>query len=502
MLALRFDFLAGRYHATEWDRHVNEGSIEWPPSPWRILRALVSASYRAEVPVAHAQAVVSALSAPPVYALPRTSSAHLRHYMPIPGSTTLVIDAFAVTEGGAHSPASLVVAWPEVALSAEQISVLRSICDHVGYLGRGESWVAATVATDWHGKANAVPVGEGGAATNDDASFVTLPALEAPALYAAWRQGFVDAQIGKKKRLPPETLWDALHADTAALQKDGWSRAPGMRPVRYAVDSSALANVRAPSVARAKAVPVVRFRIQSAVSPSLRDAVSIGERMRQAAMSHSDRILGRQLTVFTGKAENGEPAQGHAHAYWLAEDRDSDGFVDHLVGFAPGGFDDDARRVLGEVRRLWGRSGHDLELVLIESGTAAELGTTLAQGGPTHSPLLGSATEWVSRTPFVPPRHLKKGDGPEDQLRRLLEKNGYPEPVRIDPYRSAFVDEPGTRHKPIAWLEFRRERGNGFGARGSSQGFGFRLQFEQPVRGPLALGYGAHYGLGQFVAVR
>ena len=39
---LAFRFPLGRYHANPWDRAVNEGATEWPPSPWRILRALVA----------------------------------------------------------------------------------------------------------------------------------------------------------------------------------------------------------------------------------------------------------------------------------------------------------------------------------------------------------------------------------------------------------------------------------------------------------------------------
>ena len=42
-LAIRFPL--GRYHATPWDRSVNEGATEWPPSPWRLLRALVATWY-------------------------------------------------------------------------------------------------------------------------------------------------------------------------------------------------------------------------------------------------------------------------------------------------------------------------------------------------------------------------------------------------------------------------------------------------------------------------
>ena len=42
MLRIDLTLLAGRFHATPWGRHVNEGEPEWPPSPWRLLRALVS----------------------------------------------------------------------------------------------------------------------------------------------------------------------------------------------------------------------------------------------------------------------------------------------------------------------------------------------------------------------------------------------------------------------------------------------------------------------------
>ena len=42
MLAVGLKFPAGRFHATPWGRHVNEGAPEWPPSPWRLLRALLA----------------------------------------------------------------------------------------------------------------------------------------------------------------------------------------------------------------------------------------------------------------------------------------------------------------------------------------------------------------------------------------------------------------------------------------------------------------------------
>jgi len=43
MIGISVSFPSGRFHATPWGRHVNEGATEWPPSPWRFLRALVAA---------------------------------------------------------------------------------------------------------------------------------------------------------------------------------------------------------------------------------------------------------------------------------------------------------------------------------------------------------------------------------------------------------------------------------------------------------------------------
>ena len=48
--------------------------------------------------------------------------------------------------------------------------------------------------------------------------------------------------------------------------------------------------------------------------------------------------------------------------------------------------------------------------------------------------------------------------------------------------------------RSIHWMEFRRNRKEGR----VRSGYGFRLEFKEPVPEPLALGYGCHFGLGQF----
>ena len=66
MTVLQLSFPAGRFHATPWGRHVNEGAVEWPPSPWRIVRALIATWHwkaKADVPEAVMRSLVTALAA-------------------------------------------------------------------------------------------------------------------------------------------------------------------------------------------------------------------------------------------------------------------------------------------------------------------------------------------------------------------------------------------------------------------------------------------------------
>lgn len=48
MPTVKLRFPGGRYHATPWGHHVNEGRIEWPPSPWRLLRAFIACGFTSQ----------------------------------------------------------------------------------------------------------------------------------------------------------------------------------------------------------------------------------------------------------------------------------------------------------------------------------------------------------------------------------------------------------------------------------------------------------------------
>ncbi len=147
MPTLQLRFPSGRYHATPWGYHVNEGQIEWPPSPWRLLRALIASGFATqrwrEIPPVARQLVEKLAGTLPSYRLPATSAAHSRHFMPIGTlekgreKTTLVFDTWANVGDEA-----LLVHW-DCNLMHDETRQLRELTECLGYLGRSESWVEA-----------------------------------------------------------------------------------------------------------------------------------------------------------------------------------------------------------------------------------------------------------------------------------------------------------------------------------------------------------------------
>ena len=114
MLLIELAFPANRYHATPWDRHVNEGVCEWPPSPYRLVRGPYNAwkRKRPDWPELHVTSLFEALSsAPPVYCLPRAAVSHTKSYLSQnernPTAKTAIFDGFV-----ALSPRSkLLMGW-------------------------------------------------------------------------------------------------------------------------------------------------------------------------------------------------------------------------------------------------------------------------------------------------------------------------------------------------------------------------------------------------------
>lgn len=576
MVTLDIELLTGRYHATPWGRGVNEGAVEWPPSPWRLLRALLATWHRLgrEEPEATVRQLLAQLSAePPTFELPPAAVAHTRHYLPLYGmkkntgtnDTRKVLDAFvhaddppsaeARSAGGAGSAAArpvIRVSWPNVQLIADEADALVTLADGLAYLGRAEGWVAATAYTTAppplaYPSMDVVQPVQPGEPVSGELVDVLCPA-SAPD-FAAWRTQSIEAAVvaaraqaaaGKEKaavnkakkamaKVLPADHFAALHAETADLQKQGWSAPPGAKQVAYERPRDCLHTARVYQRPRpAPELPTcARFVLDSAVPPRITGAVRLGERI------HAELVrLSGGAPVFTGCAPRaadgtaGAPLSGHRHAYVLPETRARSGgmpgAVDGVVIYAEMGFDERAQLALQQLGTLGRRSGHDWQLALEVLGSADEVA---ARGhGGKGAWALQQGQRWRSVTPFVPTRGVKRRrngkprveaasglilGSPEHDLRRLAQLAGLPEIVGLrflDDTRlgGRRVDDLRPGGKRVSWLDFQTRRPPhkaNHGARGAGRGYGFELVFAKPVAGPLALGFGAHLGLGLFEPV-
>jgi CRISPR-associated protein Csb2 len=536
LLAIEFSFPCGRYHATPWDAHVNEGIVEWPPSPWRILRGLIATRHLKAAEVVSEETlarIVEALSAElPLYALPLGGSGfHSRHYMPLfSGKTTKVFDTFLHFPRGSR----LVVAWPQSALDPDLVSPLECLIERLGYLGRAEALVegrfcdAESLTFDC--RPAVAPAGRDTDAQGEYRGVIRLLAPVPPAELVRWRGAALDERNSRalnekirrarEKGKPedsvklstkeiaaletslPTSVYETLTVETDVMRKGHWSRPPGSRWVDY-TRPRLESRLDARTIPPPRVLPTVaRYALAGQVLPRLTDTVFEAERIRTALLSQSG-----AAPVFSGRDPvTGALLTGHRHAFFIPEANGRHGHITHITLYARMGFDDLARAALERLNRVWQRSGHDLQMVLLGVGDPEDFAGTRAEAG--QCPLLVAADTWESRTPFVPTRHPKSRrtgqqevdehglivGSPEHDLVRLLIGQGFPRP-----HKTERMSATSLGGKPTRWLAFRTERRKGHGRRAGLHGVGFRVTFSSPIRGPLAVGYGAHFGLGCFV---
>ncbi|WP_280554641.1 type I-U CRISPR-associated protein Csb2 [Halomonas sp. 25-S5] len=501
MLAIAFRFPAGRYHATPWGRHVNEAEVEWPPSPWRLLRALIATWHRKadslEYPEDLLRGLIDSLSASlPVYRLPPAVRAHTRHYMPMReggrDKNTMIFDAFVRLP----PESDVVVAWFELDLPDDQTALLDILLRDMGFLGRAESWVEACRQPDWSGEPNCRPAE---IAVDADTGEITDPIrLIVPltnSAYRDWRKARLaeippkakGKAVARLRKTLPEHLLDSLRLDTADIQAAGWSRPPGARFVTYQRPYDCFTPTSTPGKPAAtmrRSVTTVSFALLGKPLPRLEDAVRIGELMRMATMSRAKRSFGEEAVPKELTGHDMPAGNRHGHAFYLPEDVDGDGHIDHLLVHAPAGLSRQALHALDAVTRVWSRDGAEWQVVLEGYGVPAELH---------QSRYNGAGTDWVSVTPYLHPWHRKKHLDVQAQIRRECRERGLPEPIEITLIPDVQVGN--SRRRSVHFHRFRSRRGL---TQPDTRGQFCRLTFPEPVTGPLALGFGCHFGLGVF----
>lgn len=487
MLLIRISFLTGRYHSTPWGRNVNEGVPEWPPSPYRLIRAIYDAwkRKRPEWPLSKVMPLLSAVaSEPPLFSLPQASASHTRAFLSqnLKNVTKrqLIFDAFVLME----KESSVLVGWPGVNLDATQEAELNELLSLINYLGRSESWVSAKIdpaveGIDW----NCTPA-QTQSSRNGEAVKVACPISYRE--YSA--RPYILSRSSLKEASRIIDWMEALAWSTSEMLKFRQSEPPALRYQTYSLAAHYF-DLK-PSSRKAATGPDVNgvlYAMESKVPPSVISTIDVSDRFRRKLMGIHKKIAGdpRKLSKrFSGKEADGSPKKGHGHVYILPQDMDRDGLLDHILVVCKELLSLEEQLALDRMNSIWQPDGKpDIQLIPVQWGRIGELKGTEPR------------TNFTSATPFLPPRHYRKGRGDfmewiAGEVRKESEYHGFPRPIDIKP-----VVKLEGKDRSFRWLEFRRNRKTD-----SSQiGYGFRIIFSEPVAGPIALGYGAHFGLGLFV---
>ena len=487
MLIIELEFPAGRYHANPWGRNVNEGEVEWPPSTYRLGRALIDIwkRRRPEWSDERMHAVLKSLSGAAWYSLPPATPAHTRSFLssnqPDPSAKQLIFDAFVVVNRDKKLYIGL-DANPE----PSTVEHLDELLNEVNYLGRSESWVKASVRSsslgiDW----NCIPWSPGNEHNSTD--IVRVACILSPDDYAqlTYRPERIETDGKKLVRTGKACSWcEALSLSTNRLLDEGWSAPPALLWRDYTRSPDAL-TIRPPRPEpSSREVRYAKYALVSRVLPRVTETASFAGKIRRHLMGIHARIQNDPRLVsqrFSGKTPEGKPLDGHSHAFYVPLDEDDDGRIDHLLVYVKEPFDASELKALNVLRSVWQSGGRpDVQIVL----------TSLAPKVP-----MCRGVRWISSTPFVTARHYRKGRGPYDEwlkeeILRECRFHGLPEPVDLE-----WIFSTVNTQRPVRWFEFQR------GRRGEvpSSGYGCVLTFAEPVFGPFLLGAGCHFGLGLFM---
>ena len=459
-VAIRFPL--GRYHATPWDRSVNEGATEWPPSPWRLLRALVATWYTRwpDLSAPVLDGLLDALGDPPCYLTPRERPGHTRHYLPDlshrkgePGRTDLTLDPYL----SVGRDKELLVGW-DADLESEQRQVLAKLAELLPYLGRADSVCEARLLDDDHVPDESWwrPGAQGGRTTR-------LLASARPVSRAALEMSTV--QVRKSRRtVPPDTCW-----------------------VNYAVTEP----LTAPQPRRAGTdVTAVRFAIISRAPVTAVNGILLADKVHAVAARIFAGEEGRHILGYSGAPTN------HQHAHWIpiAAGTGHADPVTSLVVYMPNGLSAQEVARLVTIQQVTGQRGPGGDGYQVKGLPEVKL---LLQGagpiGQVAPELCGPARRWRSWTPYLPVRHRKRDSLAEYVSADVSAELGYRD---LPPAACTFADPDAGL--PDRWARGYRRYRLSERMDSARPGLGLRLEFAQEVAGPVLLGQLSHFGYGIF----
>ncbi|MCB9389531.1 MAG: type I-U CRISPR-associated protein Cas5/Cas6 [Acidimicrobiia bacterium] len=523
---LEFFFPFGRYHATSWDRAANDGSVEWPPAPWRILRALYAcwANHELERTDGIAEeemlGVLGKLAVPPTMVTAPVDEAHTRHYMPSASHRTTnrsagtdrIIDSFAVVPAarGPKPRSALKVSWP-VELSAPERDRLAAAAGSIGYLGRAESTCWAVLVDEM--RAASAPAGLNHRGLAGERRWEARPAelSASPSDVSVMLDGAV-ADVDEASLLTPDIgsgfKPEHLLATVAKVRiADRRAMPVGSKFVRYWAKPAGGSRLRSRKPVTGDRVESLRWVLDPATRPSATLGLAYAELLRarsKKVLEGADDTRSDVHLIVGHRAGDEQPAHGHRHAHFLFLDEDRDGLIDHATLWVPDGLSPSSAAKL--LKRVSGVGSDD-------GGPARRVNMRFLSAGPlqTVTPwLIGPSTVWATNTPFCVPRFQKRETTEQfvaNAIERELASRGIDTSV-VSISISGQRDTPDHRFPmrdlPVRFRRHRSKRRRGPQRDGHERGhfarnpFAVRVEFGSAVTGPLVLGHYSHFGLGVF----
>jgi CRISPR-associated protein Csb2 len=497
-IILRQEFPLGRFHATPWRVNpFDDPHGEWPPSPWRLVRAVTARWYQwaREASREHEVAKLKELQA----ALCRSTYAF---HLPPNTRRGIALRQYHPTEFGWHPedkkkpsmrsygtslvqdnywcvPPELPVWWfIEGDDWTDDLRDLLGQClERMTYFGRAETLTRVRLAgaTDDIPEANCTLADTRGAgavpvlspldtATPDDVERTT------------------DDPEAVKRAVPPGAQWlYAVRPERPAARER--RRVPEHRSDCHLMQFAIGWNV-APE---RRAIVRLTARFRGAV---LRELLRLKTGDVSASWTKASREVREAVSDMIGKDANGHALKGHRHTEFLVWCEDGQP-TRILVWRGPRAFeaDEQAAMLLAAEREIsWAAAGSDVDewrvrLIPLDRAVPPPPGF----GGEV-------ASVWESVTPYVPPRHHLRGgkvrerESMAEQIRREVRAREIAADVDVELVgtpRWVAVHVPRREADKRAFI-------------GDRRGQMVRLRFGTPVVGPIRLGHSSSFGLGLF----
>ena len=501
-VVLRQEFWLGRFHATPWRVNpFDDPHGEWPPSPWRLARAITARWYQwareaEKEPILEELEELQAALCKSTYAFHLATNARkgspLRQYHPTEFGWRPAEKKKAGTRSYGTSlvqdnywciPPEAPVWWfiDSESWRPDLVAMLGQCLSRMTYLGRAETLTRIRLAA----AQEVIP--EPNCTLVDKRTSGAVPVLSP--LESATRADIertTDDPDAVKRTVPPGAR--VLYA---------------VRPLRP------VARERRRIPARRPNCHLMQFALGWKVAPDPRAVVRLTSRFRGAVLRELLRLrtgdasatwmrVGPEVRVsiadMVGKDANNAPLKGHRHTEFFAWCEGGQP-TRLLVWRGSRPFDaDEQEAILSAASRdvSWAAVGSDsdawkVRLVPLDRDVPSPPGFDTR-----------SSTVWESVTPYVPPRHHlrggkeREGESMTEQIQRELQRRGFNEQVEVE-----LLGSP-------AWVSVHvpRREANKHAFIGDRRGQVFRLRFAVPVAGPIRLGHSSSFGLGLFRPVQ